>query len=117
MNTLKSAIDDLFTCAKSSVNEAVDKHFAATFVQRINGVWIDRQTFVAGISQLRSTVAHATVTVLDELVDADRYAERHIVMLIKHDGERIVQEVYVFARRDADGRFNRIEETSVAVSD
>jgi hypothetical protein len=35
--------------------------------------------------------------------------------LIKHDGERIVQEVFVFARLDADGRFNRIEETSVAV--
>ena len=115
MNILKGAIDDLFTGPELSVNEAIDKHFTPTFVQRVNGVWIDRQTFVAAIRELRSVVAQATVTVLDELLDADRYAERHIIELIKHDGERIVQEVSVFARFDADGRFNRIEETSVAV--
>ena len=117
MTTLKDAIDDLFSGPESSVNEAIDKHFGPTFVQRVNGVWIDRQAFVAGISELRSIVARASVTVLDELADADRYAERHIIELIRHDGERMVQEVYVFARFDADGRFNRIEETSVAVSD
>ncbi|MCF7533031.1 hypothetical protein [Pseudomonas petrae] len=117
LNILKGAIDDLFNGPESAVNDAIDRHFGATFVQRVNGVWIDRQTFVVGISELRSVVAQVTVTVLDELVDAGRYAERHIIELIKHDGERIVQEVYVFARFDADGRFNRIEETSVAVSD
>lgn len=117
MNILKGAIDDLFSGGELPVKDAVDKHFAATFVQRVNGVRIDRQTFVAGISELRRIVAQTTVTVLDELIDTDRYAERHIIELIKYDGERIAQEVYVFARRDANGRFNRIEETSVAISD
>ncbi|CAN7300480.1 hypothetical protein [Caballeronia sp. LjRoot31] len=45
--------------------------------------------------------------------DADRYAERHVVDLIKRDGERILQEVYLFAERDPDGRFARIEETTL----
>ena len=39
--------------------------------------------------------------------------ERHVVELLKHDGERVVHEVYLFAQRDPDGRFNRIEETTL----
>jgi len=43
-------------------------------------------------------VEHTTITVLDELIDADSYAERHVVDLVK---------------RDPDGRFTRIEEATV----
>lgn len=77
------------------------------------GVWADRPTFLAGIAELRETVADVVVEVLDELVAGDGYAERHIIGLTMRDGGRIRQEVYVFAERDPDGRFVRIEEATV----
>lgn len=55
------------------------------------------------------------ITVLDEFIHGDRYAERHIVELVKRDSERVRQEVYLFAERDADGRFVRIEETTLVL--
>lgn len=68
-----------------------------TFRQRTNGSWDDRAAFRARIIQLRDVVEHTTITVLDELIDADSYAERHVVDLVK---------------RDPDGRFTRIEEAT-----
>ncbi len=113
MTTIKDAVDDLVNDRRLSVEEAMDRHFARTFRQRTNGVWDDRGAVLARISELRDGVRHASITVLDELADGDRYAERHVLDLHQHDGERVVLEVYVFARRDADGRFAVIEETSL----
>lgn len=112
MSTLKKAIDDLFD-PELSAEEALNRHFSSSFRQRVNGSWGDRSTFLAGIVLLREVVEHTTVTVLNEFVDGDRYAERHVVDLRKRDGTRILQEVYVFAQRDSDGRFVRIEETTL----
>jgi hypothetical protein len=111
-STLKQAIDDLFD-PHLLAEEALDRHFSRSFRQRVNGSWHDRAAFLAGIVSLREVVEQATVTVLNEFVDGDRYAERHVVNLSKRDGTRIKQEVYVFAQRDADGRFVRIEEMSL----
>lgn len=111
-STLKQAIDDLFD-SQLPAEEALNRHFSRSFRQRVNGSWIDRFAFLAGIVSLRELVEHTTVTVLNEFVDGDRYAERHVVDLRKRDGTRIKQEVYVFAQRDSDGRFVRIEEMSL----
>ncbi len=113
--TLKQAIDDLFD-PQLSVEEALDRHFSPLFRQRVNGSWQDRSAFLAGIASFRGAVERATVTVLDELVDGDRYAERHVVDLRKRDGSRMLQEVYVFAQRDVDGRFVRIEEVALPLA-
>lgn len=113
MSTIKEAIEDLFNNPQLSADKAIDRHFGPDFRQRTNGSWDDRPAFSARIAHLREIVKHATITVLDELVDGERYAERHIVDLVRHDGERIRQEVYVFAQRDPDGRFARIEETTL----
>ncbi|MCQ4206929.1 nuclear transport factor 2 family protein [Streptomyces longispororuber] len=115
MTTLKDAIDDLFNNRRLAADEAVDRHFAPAFRQRVNGTWDDRSGFLARVVQLRESVEHVTVTVLDELTDGNSYAERHIVELVQRDGERAGQEVYVFAERDPDGRFVRIEETALAL--
>lgn len=115
MTILKNVVEDLLNNRQLTADEAVDRHFAPSFRQRTNGSWDDRATFLTRIAGLREVVKHATIAVLDELVDDDRYAERHIVDLVKHDGERIVQEVYVFAKRNPDGRFTRIEETTLAL--
>lgn len=115
MTTIKDAFNDLLNDHELPTDEAVDRHFAPTFRQRTNGTWAGRAAFLARIVDLRKVVEHATITVLDELTDGDRYAERHVVHLLQRDGERIRQEVYVFAERDADGRFVRIEETTLAL--
>jgi hypothetical protein len=112
VTTIKNAVEDLLNHRQFTVDEATDRHFSPTFRQRTNGRWDDRAAFLARIGLLREVVEHATITVLDELVDADRYAERHVIQLVKRDGERIVQEVYLFAERDPDGRFTCIEEAT-----
>lgn len=113
MSTIKEAVEDLFNNPQLSADEAINRHFGPDFRQRTNGSWDERPAFLARIVALREIVKHATITVLDELVDGERYAERHVVDLVKHDGERIRQEVYLFAERDRDGRFARIEETAL----
>jgi hypothetical protein len=113
MTSLKAAVEDLLNNRQLTVQQAVDRHFAPSFRQRTNGIWEDPVAFEAKITQYRKIVKFATITVLDELVDGTRYAERHVVDLIKSDDERVVQEVYVFAERDGDGRFVRIEESTL----
>jgi hypothetical protein len=115
MTTIKDAVNDLFNNQQLSAGAAVDRHYGPTFRQRTNGSWNDRRGFLARIDDLRKVVKHATITVLDELTDDNRYAERHIVDLVQRDGKRILQEVYVFAERDPDGRFARIEETTLVL--
>jgi hypothetical protein len=117
MTTMKDAVDDLLGHGGLSAEAAVDRHFGPDFRQRVNGTWLDRAAFLAGIVDLRAAVERASVTVLDELTDGDRYAERHVIELVQRDGTRLSQEVFVFAQRGADGRFRRIEEASRSLTD
>ncbi len=117
MTTIKDAVDDLFNNQQLPADEAFDRHYGPSFRQRTNGSWDDRPAVLARIAALRKVVDHATITVLDELTDGHRYAERHIVDLVQRDGNRILQEVSVFAEQDSDGRFVRIEETTLMIED
>ncbi|WP_245153804.1 nuclear transport factor 2 family protein [Allopusillimonas ginsengisoli] len=114
MNTIKAAIDDLFN-SELTAEDAVERHFDPLFRQRVNGNWLDRHTFLARIISLREIVARVTITVLDEFSDGNRYSERHVIDVIKRDGERVLQEVYLFAERSQDGRFSRIQEATITV--
>ena len=90
MTSLKDAVEDLLNHRHLSVEQAADRHFAPGFRQRTNGHWDDRDTFVARIAQFREIVEHASITVLDELADGPRYAERHRIELqrrVHHAGE------------------------------
>lgn len=93
----------------------MDRHLAPNFRQRVNGQWIDRADFRERLEEVRKMRRHVTFTVLDEIADGAGYAERHLIELVRHDGERIVQEVYVFAVRDLDGRFVCISEAAMSV--
>ena len=42
MTTLKAAVDDLFNNRRLPAPEAVDRHFAPAFRQRVDGSWVDR---------------------------------------------------------------------------
>ena len=117
MTTIKDAVEDLFNNRQLSAEEAVDRHYASSFRQRINGNWDDRAGLLARVIELREVIAHATITVLDEIADGNRYAERHLIDLAQQDGTQIVNEIFVFAERDFDGRFVRIEETTLELRD
>ncbi|GGY93239.1 nuclear transport factor 2 family protein [Shewanella fodinae] len=116
MSTIKNAVDDLLT-PQVPIQEAMDRHFAPDFRQRVNGNWIDRTAFLDGMVRLRQALKQAKITVIDEVATEELYAERHVVDLVMHDGARVLQEVYVFAQRGSDGRFVRIEEATVALGD
>jgi len=115
MASLKEAIEDIFNNPLLTTEEAVNLHFTTAFRQRVNGTWIDHASFLAAIVSLQASVDRVKITVLDELSDGSRYAERHIIDLLKRDGGQMRQEVYVFAQCSEDGRFNQIEETTLVL--
>lgn len=113
MTTIKDAVHDLFNNRQLTAEQAVDRHFDPAFCQRSNGNWDDRAGFLARIVELKTVVEHAVITVLDELTDGNRYAERHVIDLVQQNETRILQEVFVFAEQSLDKRFVRIEETTL----
>jgi hypothetical protein len=92
---------------------AADRHFAPDYRQRTDGRWDDRPEFLAHIAHLRQVVAGGSVQVHDELMDGDRYADRHTVHVTKNNGAAVHMEVYLFAEFAPNGRFRRIEETTL----
>ncbi|MDR6936510.1 nuclear transport factor 2 family protein [Luteibacter sp. 3190] len=113
MTILRKAILDLFDPGVPTT-DAAERHFDPSFRQRVDGAWIDRAAFVAGIEVLKEDLVRVDVSVLDELVVDERYAERHVIDLELRNGARIAREVYVFGRRGPDGRFVSIEEATIA---
>lgn len=109
---LKRAIEDLLD-QTVALQVAVDRHFASGFRQTVNGVAIDREAFIAGIESLRSQLKEARVTLLDEVAEQARYAQRHRIELRFRDGSRVEREVYAFAVLDAELKFVRIDEVSL----
>ena len=113
---IASALTDLLFTPDLPLHEAVDRHFAPEYRQRTDGRWDDRAAFTEHIAHLRQLVAGGSVEVLDELQHADRYADRHIVDVQKKDGSTVRMEVYLFGEYAPDGRFLRIEETTLMLT-
>jgi len=110
---IRSALDDILNQQQRPLVDVLDYHFSPGYRQRTNGHWDNREAFAQHASKLREVVASARIEVLDELRDGQRYADRHRVHVTKRDGTQVVQEVYLFAELDAEGRFKRIEETTL----
>ncbi|WP_406346092.1 nuclear transport factor 2 family protein [Streptomyces sp. NBC_00648] len=110
---ISAALDDLLFNRGITVEAAAERHFTAQYRQRTDGEWADRAEFVEHISHLRTVVADGRVTVHEELYDGGKYADRHTVDVTKKDGSTVSMEVYVFADLAPDGRFHRIEETTL----
>ncbi|MFB7378777.1 nuclear transport factor 2 family protein [Kitasatospora purpeofusca] len=110
---IRAALTDLLLTPGLGLDEAADRHFAPDYRQRTDGGWADRTEFLAHIAHLRTVVAGGSVEVHDELTDGDRYADRHTMEVVKTDGSTVRMEVYVFAEFAPDGRFRRIEETTL----
>ncbi|MFE7186663.1 nuclear transport factor 2 family protein [Streptomyces erythrochromogenes] len=113
---IEAALNDLLFNRGITVEEAAERHFTPGYRQRTDGEWADRTEFLDHIGHLRGIVAGGTVEVHDELYDGGRYADRHTCHITKNDGTTVTMEVYVFAELAADGRFHRIEETTLMLS-
>jgi len=110
---IEAALNDLLFARDITVQEAAERHFAPEYRQRTDGEWIDRAGFVEHITHLRTLVADGEVQVHEELCEGSKYADRHTVDITKKDGSTVRMEVYVFADFAPDGRFRRIEETTL----
>ncbi len=110
---IATALTDLLLTPGLDLDEAVDRHFAPDYRQRTDGRWDDRTEFLTHIAHLREVVVDGRVEVHDELAAGDRYADRHTVTVTKADGSTVRMEVYLFAEFAPDGRFRRIEETTL----
>ncbi|MEW9515299.1 nuclear transport factor 2 family protein [Streptomyces tubercidicus] len=110
---IKAALNDLIFSRDLTVQDAAERHFTPEYRQRTDGEWLDRAGFVEHITHLRTLVADGEIEVHDELYDGSKYADRHTVHVTKKDGSTVRLEVYVFADFAPDGRFSRIEETTL----
>ncbi|MFJ9518409.1 nuclear transport factor 2 family protein [Kitasatospora sp. NPDC101801] len=110
---IRTALTDLLLTPGLDLHAAADRHFAPDYRQRTDGRWDDRTQFLAHIAHLRTVVADGSVEVHDELTSGDRYADRHTMEITKTDGSTVRMEVYLFAEFAPDGRFRRIEETTL----
>jgi hypothetical protein len=110
---IRTAVTDLLFTSGLDLDQAADRHFAPDYRQRTDGRWDSRTEFLTHIAHLRGVVAGGSVEVHDELAVGDRYADRHTVTVTKTDGSMVRMEVYVFAEFAPDGRFRRIEETTL----
>ncbi|MEU7067759.1 nuclear transport factor 2 family protein [Streptomyces sp. NPDC051578] len=110
---IEAALNDLIFNRDLTVQEAADLHFTPEYRQRTDGEWADRAGFVEHITHVRGVVAGGHVEVHEELYDGSRYADRHTAHITKKDGSTVRMEVYVFADLAPDGRFDRIEETTL----
>ncbi|MFK4227993.1 nuclear transport factor 2 family protein [Streptomyces sp. NPDC019890] len=110
---IEAALNDLLFNHDITLEEAADRHFTPDYRQRTDGEWADRPQFLDHINHLRGIVAGGKVEVHEELYDNDKYADRHTCHITKTDGTTVTMEVDVFAHLAPDGRFNRIEETTL----
>jgi hypothetical protein len=114
--TIATALTDLLLTPGLPVEEAIDRHFAPDYRQRTDGRWDDRDQFAQHIAHLRDVVESGSVEVYEELSHGELYADRHTVRVVKKDGSEVQMEVYLFAEFAPDGRFRRIEETTLMLS-
>ncbi|MFJ7591734.1 nuclear transport factor 2 family protein [Streptomyces sp. NPDC097617] len=110
---ITAALTDLLLKRDLTVEEAADLHFAPEYRQRTDGEWADRASFIEHITHLRGVVESGRVEVHEELYDGSTYADRHTMYITKTDGSTVRMEVYLFGEFAADGRFSRIEETTL----
>ena len=107
---VSDAIREAALGPRLELDEALDKYYAPGFTHRSDGVTQDRAAFAAMVGRLRDRIVGGTVTVLDEMVDGSRYAERHVYEATLVDGTTVKREIYVFGEFAEDGRFRSVTE-------
>lgn len=114
---ISEALRELVFDDREPVGRVMDRYFAPGFEHRNSGKLRTRAEFAAMAAQARQGIAEATVTVLDELRDGHRYAERHLLDITGKDGSKKEMEVYVIGHYADDGRFAVLHETEFSPSE
>jgi hypothetical protein len=114
---ISDALRDLVFDQRLTVEDAMDKYFAADYGHRNSGIARTRAEFAAMATGAREEIAHGTVTVLDEFRDGDRYSERHVLEVVKRDGSTERAEIYIIGRFADDGRFASLNEAGFPLPD
>ncbi|MFI6757525.1 carboxymuconolactone decarboxylase family protein [Micromonospora sp. NPDC050417] len=96
---------------------ALNRYYAPGYTHRAEGREMDWAEFRQMVVAIRGQIRGGTVTVLDEVVDGDQYAERHRYRITMNDGTIAQKEVVVFGRFAPDGRFAELGETGVEIGD
>ncbi|MFJ9691232.1 nuclear transport factor 2 family protein [Kitasatospora sp. NPDC101183] len=110
---IRAAVNDLVFSHDLDLHEAAERHITPDYTQRTDGHPLDHAAFLAHVANIRATVASGSIEVHDELVDGDRYADRHTMTVTNKDGSSFRMEVYLFAEFAADGRFRHVDETTL----
>ncbi|MFE2586416.1 nuclear transport factor 2 family protein [Streptomyces sp. NPDC059378] len=110
---IESALTDLLFNRALTLEEAADRHFAPEYRQHTDGEWADRAEFLEHMAHLRTVVADGHVEVHDEFRDGIGYAGQRTAHITKKDGATVRMAVYLFGEFAPDGRFLRIEETTL----
>jgi SnoaL-like domain len=108
---ISDAIRETALDPAGDLSEVLDKYYAPDYMHRNDGETMDRAAFAEMVAKYRGQIAGGSVTVLDEMYDGDRYAERHVYDITLSDGSRINRELYLFGTLAEDGRFRHITET------
>jgi hypothetical protein len=108
---ISDALRELVLEQKLDVDTVMDKYFVPGFRHYHNGTEHSRAQFAGLATGARREIARGTVTVLDELRDGDRYAERHTLDLVRADGSGEQAEVYIIGGCGPDGRFSYLHES------
>ncbi|MFF0296759.1 nuclear transport factor 2 family protein [Kitasatospora sp. NPDC004615] len=112
---IRAALNDLVFSPDLDLNEAAERHITPDYVQRTDGNSLDREAFLAHIAHLRASVASGVIEVHQELFDGDQYADRHTATISMKDGSTLLMEVHLFGEFAADGRFRRVNETTLVL--
>jgi hypothetical protein len=107
---ISEALRELVLEQELDIDTVMDKYFVPGFRHYHNGTEHSRAQFAALATGARREIARGTVTVLDELRDDDRYAERHTLDLVRADGSGEQAEVYIIGGCAPDGRFSYLHE-------
>jgi len=112
---IRAALNDLVFSPELDLDEAAERHITPDYVQHTDGNPLDRDAFLAHIAHLREAVASGVIDVHQELFDGEHYADRHTATIAMKDGSTLHMEVHLFGEFAADGRFRRVNETTLVL--
>ena len=108
---ISDAIRDTAFAPTGDLSETLDRYYAPDYTHRNDGKTMNRAEFAEMVACYRDRISKGEVTVLEEIYDGERYAERHVYDVVLTDGTTINRELYLFGILAEDGRFRHISET------
>ena len=90
-----------------------DRYHVPDFVLCNDGLPLDREKLLAHVRPARKRASSLYVEVHDALVEGDRVAARYTLgAVMRKGGGTLVTEIYLFGQLAADGRLQRVDQTT-----